>query len=239
MDKEIATHGRGIARRRVHQDTASVLSPAFTRFLVGRAMDRLKAGLQTSTFVVEAATSRCTRGRTFRLGRTLHRSKWALTEQPADKRVTTDRIFLTVSLPLSVASVKSVVQLLGFEICRGHGQSRPVTVINVFGGTPNTAGETHALSRSKPPTIGHRVVGARVAVKSEKCEKSEKSEKSVLPFFRLENAAAQFVPNQIANWGFSDFLKNFRGYRLFPSVKPVKPVLPVVENDKINANLLK
>ena len=44
----------------VHPHTAIVWSPAFTRFLVSRAVGRLKAGLQTSALAVEGAARRCT-----------------------------------------------------------------------------------------------------------------------------------------------------------------------------------
>jgi len=46
-----------MAMQWAHLHTATVWSPAFTRFLVSRAMDCLKAVLQTSTLVVEVAVS--------------------------------------------------------------------------------------------------------------------------------------------------------------------------------------
>ena len=50
--------GPGCTWRRLYLHTATVWSPAFTRFLVTREWDRLKAGLQTSALVVEAEVSR-------------------------------------------------------------------------------------------------------------------------------------------------------------------------------------
>ena len=104
-------------------------------------------------------------------------------------------IRLPSSLPLSVSSVKSVVQMSGCEICPGHGQSRPVTVI------------IDGKASVHPKTPGG--ASASALTKSEKCEKSEKS---VFQISQLETAVAQFVPNKIGGWVFSDFPKNFRGY---------------------------
>ena len=78
-----------------------------------------------------------------RFCRALTRSKWgsggsgaSRQSHPAGKEVTTDYtdftdgIRLPNILPLSVLSVKSVVQMPGIEIGGSHGQSRLVTVIN-------------------------------------------------------------------------------------------------------------
>ena len=71
----------------------------------------------------------------------------------------------------------------------------------IFGRTP--------LSGSKIGLRARSVASAKMPANSEKCEESEKP---AFSFFQLERAAAQFVPNKIGDWVFSDFPKNFRGY---------------------------
>ena len=101
--------------------------------------------------------------------------------------------------------------ILGFSpldplqpIPAGHGQSRPVTVIFA---------RACVHCKAPPRIFPHsRVPGVPPPKAVTKPEKSEKSEKSVFSISQLESAAAQFVPNKIEGWEFSDFSKNFRGY---------------------------